>query len=448
MDAQRQFLTIALLVVSFFLYQKWQEDYHPQPQTPAQQAQSGQTPSTGAVNPDLPASSDLPTSSQDNLPASVSVAERFIKVRTNVVALTIDSKGGDIVEAELLNYPVNQGEPDLVKLLADYHLAQSGLIGANGPDASKKGRPQYKAEQLSYDITTGEQVISLKWRSPEGLLVSKNFTIKADEYDIKVTYNLTNQTGNVQSVQPFGQLKKVILAPESSLMMNAYNQATYSTKEERYEKYDQDDMADRALNKNTMGGWVAMQQHYFVAAWVPKQAYQNNIYSRIASDGSAIIGFKGPVFNIQPGDVEVIETTLYAGPKVQEKLGQLSETLELTVDYGPLWFISLALFWLMEWLYSTVFANWGVAIILVTIIVKTLLYPLTKKQTVSMAKMRALQPKLQALKERYGDDRAKMGPAMMELYKKEQVNPMGGCLPLLLQMPIFLALVLDVDGVG
>jgi YidC/Oxa1 family membrane protein insertase len=439
MQSQRSFLYIALVLVSFLLFQEWQKDYNPQPVVAQQQPI--QTSDMPASSNHSVVSSDLPTS--DGGQASVAAAaqtDRLIKVKTNVLDLVIDTRGGDIIGADLLNYPIIQGEPEPVHLLAKFNLAQSGLIGRDGPDSNRKGRPFYLAKQLNYQ-TQGDDdiVIPLTWTNNKGLTVTKTFTIKANEYDIVVSYTVKNNGTTAASVQPFGQLKKIILAPETTLMMNAYNAATYSTAEAYYEKYDMDDMVDKNLNKNTLGGWIAMQQHYFVAAWVPPQEQQNNIFSKVASDGSAIIGYKGPTIDIMPGDSEIINATLYAGPKNQEALGKLSESLELTVDYGPLFFISQVLFDILIFLYSIV-GNWGVSIILITVVVKIILYPLTKKQTVSMAKMRNLQPKMQALKERYGDDRQKMGPAMMKLYKEEQVNPMGGCLPLLLQMPIFLSL--------
>lgn len=436
MESQRSFLYIALAFISYLLFIEWQKDYGPQPQeqqtTQTTTVSDSNVPSATAVNSDIPTSPDTPVVQQ-------ALNNQLITVTTDVLEVKIDTKGGDIVSASLLKYPVVQGEPELIEIFSKLHLAQSGLIGTNGPDQTVKGRPIYSTTQLTYETNGNDELrVPLTWQK-DGISVTKVFTFKPDEYDIDVSYQVANQTSNTAVMQPFAQLKKIILAPESSLMMMAYNAATYSTQEERYEKYDRDDMIDLPLNKTTMGGWVAMQQHYFVAAWVPPAEQQNNIFSRVANDGAAIIGYRGSVVNIAPGATETIQSTLYAGPKDQDKLRDISETLELTVDYGPLWFISQMLFIGLTFFYSVI-PNWGVAIIILTIVVKFLLYPLTKKQTVSMAKMRDLQPKLQALKERYGDDRQKMGPAMMELYRKEKVNPVGGCLPLLLQMPIFLAL--------
>jgi YidC/Oxa1 family membrane protein insertase len=223
------------------------------------------------------------------------------------------------------------------------------------------------------------------------------------------------------------------------MMMPTYRGAAYSSVEKRFEKYDFDDIASVNLNLATQGGWVAMLQHYFVSAWVPDAQENNQLYTRMVQGDQAVIGYKGPVRTIAAGSVENIKASLYVGPKDQDKLEALAANLSLTVDYGFLWMISQPLFWLLVKIQSLV-SNWGVAIIVITLIVKGLMYPLTKAQYTSMAKMRKLQPKMQALKERFGDDRQKMGQATMELYRKEKVNPAGGCFPLLLQMPIFLAL--------
>jgi YidC/Oxa1 family membrane protein insertase len=437
MESQRSFLFIGLILVTFFLFQEWQKDYNPQIQAPQPAAQTQDTPAG-----DTPGTSDMPNSDISSpVKQAREATSRMITVTTNVLKLQIDTAGGNIVGGDLLAYLIEQGEPEPIHLLAKTHQAQSGLLGLKGANGKSSGKLTYMAKKLDYSVNGSENiVIPLTWTNNRGVTVTKTFTIKPDEYDIDVTYTVQNSAASeVTTVQQFAQLKKIILAPESTMMMNAYNAATYSTKEERYEKYDLDDMTEQTLDKRTEGGWVAMQQHYFVAAWLPPQTEINRIYSIVARDGSAIIGYKGAPFEIQPGTTQTLTSTLYAGPKIKDKMGQLSESLRLTVDYGPLFFISEMLFWLLNILQGIV-TNWGVAIILITIIVKIFLYPLTKKQTVSMAKMRNLQPKMAALKERFGDDKQKMGPAMMELYKKEQVNPMGGCLPLLLQMPIFLAL--------
>ncbi len=221
--------------------------------------------------------------------------------------------------------------------------------------------------------------------------------------------------------------------------MPTYRGAAYSTQDDRYNKYGFDDIEDERLRETTVGGWVGMLEHYFVSAWVPPQDETNTLYSLMVNGQYAIIGYKGASSTVESGQALTLSSTLYLGPKDQDRLAELARGLDLTVDYGPLWMISKYLFKLLQILHDLV-GNWGVAIILITIIVKGAMYWLTKKQYESMAKMRNLAPKMQQLKDRFGDDRQKMSQAMMELYRKEKVNPMGGCFPLLLQMPIFLAL--------
>jgi YidC/Oxa1 family membrane protein insertase len=225
----------------------------------------------------------------------------------------------------------------------------------------------------------------------------------------------------------------------SSGLIPTYRGAAYSTSEERYEKYDFDDIQDQTLNVSTPGGWVAMLEHYFVSAWVPKASDNNQLYTSYTSNRDAVIGFKAPVMTVETNQVASTSAIFYVGPKNQDILESIADNLDLTIDYGFLFMISQPLFWLLIKIQSVV-SNWGLAIIVITLIVKGGMYPLTKAQYTSMAKMRDLQPKMAVLKERFGDDRQKMSQGMMELYKKEKVNPAGGCLPLIVQMPIFLAL--------
>ena len=239
----------------------------------------------------------------------------------------------------------------------------------------------------------------------------------------------------------FAQLKQTTAdQSDGNMFMPIYRGGAYSTQDTKYEKFNFGDFEDDKLNLATVGGWTGMIEHYFVSAWVPPQEETNRIYSRLTDNGqNAIIGYTGETIIVPSNGNASVASQLYAGPKDQAKLAEIARGLDLTVDYGILFWLSQPLFSLLKFLHSLV-GNWGVAIILITIIVKGAMYWLTKKQYESMAKMRNLAPKMQQLKERYGDDRQKMSQAMMEMYKKEKVNPMGGCFPLLLQMPIFLAL--------
>jgi len=368
---------------------------------------------------------------------------RIIEVKTDTLDLRIDLLGGDVISADLLKFPVEQGSDIPYSLLRSgngLYVAQSGLIGAQGPDASANGRPVYTAQSEFYEMTGDTLVIPLTWKNNQGLSITKTFTFTKNHYDVNVSYDINNGTGSAATVQPYAQLKQVMeFEDDGNMFMPTYRGAAYSTEDDRYQKYSFDEIEDDNLRETTKAGWVGMLEHYFVSAWVPSQEQTNTVYSRNLKNQYAVIGVLSPSETVASGDTKTIASTLYMGPKDQDKLAKIARGLDLTVDYGILFWISQPLFALLTFLHSLV-NNWGVAIILITIVVKGAMYWLTKKQYESMARMRNLAPKMQQLKDRFGDDRQKMSQAMMELYRKEKVNPMGGCLPLLLQMPIFLAL--------
>ena len=436
MESQRTFLFIGLMLVSFLLFQEWNNDYNA--------PKAGPSATTQTLKENSPESDDyIPTSSDSGLPASTTLAKRsVIDITTDVFKVKIDTKGGDIVETDLINYKETKGSDVPYMLLGEFdgkqYFSQSGLIGLNGPDASANGRPTYQSEQTSYTLSGDELRVPLQFTDSNGVSFTKTYVFKKGQYDVGLEYKVNNTSSTPIQVQLYTQIKRTV-QDKGSLVDQNYLGAAYGTDDEKYEKYSFSDMADKNLNINTQGGYVAFIQHYFVSAWVPMQDQANTLYSLITKSNAAIIGVKDEAVNVQAGSEQVLTATYYMGPKESNKLEAIHPNLDLTVDYGWLWFISQPLFVLLKWLYS-ILGNWGVAIIAITIIVKTLMYPLTKAQYTSMAKMRALQPKMKALKEKYGDDRQKFGQATMEMYRKEKVNPMGGCFPILLQMPIFLAL--------
>jgi len=445
MESQRSFLIIGLALVSFLLWQSWQKDYGPQPVVPIEQQQTQET-SQGVPSFNENGSEDVPSS--DSVPAAQPIAaaqssNRIIEVKTDTLDLRIDLLGGDVVSADLLKFPVEQGSDIPYSLLRSgngLYVAQSGLIGAQGPDASSSGRPVYNAQSDYYEMTGDTLVIPLTWKNNQGLSVTKTFTFTKGQYDVNVSYSVENGTGSAATVQPYAQLKQVMeFEDDGNMFMPTYRGAAFSTEDDRYQKYSFDEIEDDNLRETTKAGWVGMLEHYFVSAWVPSQEQTNTLYSRNLKNQYAVIGVLSPSESVAPGETKTLASTLYMGPKDQESLAKIARGLDLTVDYGILFWISQPLFALLTFLHSLV-NNWGVAIILITIVVKGAMYWLTKKQYESMARMRNLAPKMQQLKDRFGDDRQKMSQAMMELYRKEKVNPMGGCLPLLLQMPIFLAL--------
>ena len=451
MDIQRSILLVALAIVSYLMVLQWNEDYG-QAAIPASASATVGGNQTATL-PDVPAGTtvdDVPTANGEanpQLAAPTAVSDELIRVKTDVLELAIDPKGGDIVQLTLPAYPRRQDRPDVPFQLFDNggertYLAQSGLIGSNAPDKSS-GRALWSSEKRSYELAEGQDklVVELNY-SEAGVIYTKRFTFERGQYDLGVTYKIDNQSGQAWSGNFYAQLKRDNSADPSST--TATGTATYLgaalwTAEEPYKKVTMDDMDDKNLRETVQGGWVAWLQHYFVTAWVADKDDNNSVQTRKDSQGNYIIGFTSPQLSVAAGASAETGAILYAGPKTQEHLKQLSPGLELTVDYGILWFIAQPIFWLLEHIHNLL-GNWGWSIIVLTIIIKLAFFPLSAASYRSMARMRAVSPKLAALKEQHGDDRQKMSQAMMELYKKEKINPLGGCLPILVQMPVFLAL--------
>ncbi|WP_224653279.1 membrane protein insertase YidC [Pectobacterium versatile] len=434
MDSQRNLLLIALLFVTFMLWQAWETDKNPPATTQAiQQA-------TNAVAGDA-TNQGVPASGQGKL----------ITVKTDVLSLTINTRGGDIEQAHLLAYPDTLGSDKPFHLLETtsefVYQAQSGLTGKNGPDNPANGpRPLFTTTQDSFELADGQSElrIPMTYTAADGVTYTKTFVLKRGDYALNVDYSVNNTSAQPLELTLFGQLKQSMELPKhrdtgsSNFALHTYRGAAFSSSEDKYKKYSFSDM-DENLNITTNGGWVAMLQQYFATAWIPTTAGANTFYTSKLGNGQAAIGFKSAPVVVAAGSQQDLKTTLWVGPEIQDKMAAVAPHLDLTVDYGWLWFISQPLFKLLKFLHSFI-GNWGFSIIAITFIVRGIMYPLTKAQYTSMAKMRLLQPKLQAMRERIGDDKQRMSQEMMALYKSEKVNPLGGCFPLLIQMPIFLAL--------
>ncbi|MFZ5842819.1 MAG: membrane protein insertase YidC [Pseudomonadota bacterium] len=452
LESQRGFLLAAFAGVSFLLYLSWEQDQQAKIQAAMRPAVEQSAPVLVDAGADVAASSssgtDVPVSPTAAVePAAVNDADRFVVATTDVLRIVIDRVGGDVVEADLLKYPKTleaSSEPTRLLHYRDQRtfVAQNGVTGAGGPDAGS-ARATYSVQSGATELAADANAltITLVWQNPDGLSVSKRYTLERGSHNVKLDVDVNNAGAAPFTGRFFTQLKRDRFAENAgnAFALSAYTGAAYNTAEQRYEKYDFEEMDEAKLDVNTSGGWVAYLQHYFVAAWVPGDKAANNIYSSVRPDKQAIVGIQQAPFTLAAGEAKTLSASLYLGPKIQDDLAKIADGLDLTVDYGFLWWIGQPLFWALTAIYSVV-GNWGVAIILVTILVKLLLYPLANAQYRSFAKMRMLTPKLQALKERYGDDRQAFSQAMMELYKKEKVNPLGGCLPLLLTMPIFIAL--------
>jgi len=460
----RPILIMGLVFLGYLMWIEWQKDYGPAPeprvvteQTAAQGAESipdvpdyAQGPSQGVE--DLPSATETTTDTGfENVQDEKDSKSRLIRVNTDVLEVEIDPVGGTVVSARLLDYPVEHKTPDIkVELLrpngANLFIAQSGLL-------SKQDAPnhtsEYHTDSYEYTLSEGgsELIVPLSWTSGDGIEVSKNFVFQPGSYQVAVQHRVSNKGSTSWSGNRYEQLQQSIPGDEDNGGFT--NPGRYSffgigfyNPEDKFEKIDFDDVADEPYSKTSKQGWLAMIQHYFFAAWIPSaeeeasystQAIQNTGWPRyIARDVS-------PARNIQPGSTETFTSNLYLGPKLQDDLAGIAEGLEYTVNYGIFTVFSKPLFWLLNKIHSYV-GNWGWAIVILTILIKAAFFKLTEAQYRSTARMRKLQPRIEQLKERYGDDRQRMSQAMMEMYKKEKVNPLGGCLPILVQIPIFIAL--------
>lgn len=474
MDIKRSILIVALAVVSYMMVLQWNQDYG-QADYPTQNTTV--TSNTSADLPDTPvaentSAGDIPAvaNTEQLKPDTTQIAKGndLIRVKTDVLNLAIDPRGGDVVQLTLPQYPRRQDRPDVPFQLFDngnerIYLAQSGLIGSNAPDKSS-GRALWSSAQKSYELADGQdQLVVDLTLSEGGVNYIKRYTFKRglnpecsakeqmlkkpgcidpSSYKVDVKYLIDNQSGAAWSGNMFAQLKRDDSDDPSKTTATStatYLGAAMSTPDSTYQKVSMKDIDKKPVKETVSGGWIAWLQHYFVTAWVPDQSENNVIQTRKDSQGNYIVGYTSPALSVAAGSTGEIGASLYAGPKIQKYLGSLSPGLELTVDYGILWFLAQPIFWLLQHIHS-ILGNWGWSIIVLTCIIKLIFFPLSAASYKSMARMRAVAPKMAALKEQFGDDRQKMSQGMMELYKKEKINPLGGCLPILVQMPVFLAL--------
>ena len=390
----------------------------------------------------------IPSVNQEANPLSVLLddSETF-NLSTAALDLVISADGGDVVSASLPKFPVRLDTPDQpFRLLENNNLrryvAQSGLIGPDGIDASGN-RARYASQGVSNN-GDGSHTLTLAWKGndPLGIQVYKRFTAHDDRYDVDVSFDIRNGGSSVASVTSFAQLKRDnTQAPDGNtgFGVSPYLGAALTQPDERYTKLSFSDLNDEPFSKRLPAGWVAILQHYFVSAWIPSQKASHDYFASQLSNGDNVIGYKNQNVDIAPGSAATITQTLYVGPKDQVALAELAENLDLVIDYGWLWWLAQPLFWLLTLIQQFVI-NWGLAIIALTIVVKLIFFRLSAASYKSMAKMRTVQPKIQSIRDQYADDKAKQQQAMMELWKKEKINPMGGCLPMLIQMPVFIAL--------
>lgn len=446
MDNIKTFLTFGLLIVSLLLWEAWQREYA-RPAQEVQQASSqtaaGDVEAAKGDLPDLPVASAQADGSLPALDPAVKASKgNQVHVKTDVMDIYLDTQGADIRRLALLKYPVKSTEPDVpVQFLNDtaghFFVVQSGLRSDGDAPTHYE---QYRAEQSSYVLQDGQEtlVVPMHWQSADGVKVTKTYRFHRDSYLVDVDYLITNRSGETFAAYPYAQFNRNRPTDESMLIYT-YTGAVFSSPGEEYEKIDFDDLDDASYSKNADNGWAAMIQHYFVAAMIPTlDDKQKGFYGKSINEQNYTAGLKMPILSVASGDKAEAKYQMYLGPKEHKRLEPVAENLDLTVDYGVLTIISQPLFIIMEWIHKLT-NNWGWSIVFLTVLIKLAFYKLSAASYRSMAGMRKLTPKLTALKERYGDDKQQFNKAMMELYKTEKINPLGGCLPVLVQMPVFLA---------
>jgi len=456
MDNQRLLTWAFFGMMAWFTYQAWMQDYGPQPTAAPTGAESPRPTEADTRIPDagLPELDDATDSvpelpAQDSTPATVSPLPpeaSAIQVRTDVLDIQISAQGGTIQYAALPQYPIAKDRPDepVVLLSAvrdDLGLIRTGLRSSDENRAGPSHTAAFAAVRSSYELgNTDELTVALRWSDGDGLEVEKRYHFSRGSYTIEVEQHLINNSDALWRGDQYSQLLRRSFEQERSM----FNVDSYSFdgpiiyNGEKAEKLKRNDLLDEGPYQfSTDNGWVAAIQHHFLSAIVPAADAQH-IFQVVVSGNTMTASAVGAKQSVEPGSSHTFSQTLFVGPKLQAQLEDIDPSLKLTVDYGWLTILSQPLFWLLGKAFG-IFGNWGVAIIAVTFLIKLAFYKLTESSGRSMAKMRNLQPRLKALQERYKDDRQQLSQAMMELYKREKVNPAAGCLPILIQMPFFLA---------
>ncbi len=453
MDTQRMILVVIFLLSGFFLFEKWQAEHRPPP-VAAPATPSAAPPQAATDVPPQPTKAPVvPPATPGASPGAAAPSGKTVTVTTDLLRAEIDTAGGVIREVALLMHrdPGDEAKPYLALLRTPErtNVAQSGLLGEGMPNH----RTVYEALPGPRELAPGADALTLTLEATaqNGDKVRQLLTFHRGSYVIDVAYEVTN--AGAAPISPYAYFQLVrdtktqgshnSMAPVSYAGPVIYNEADKFKKVEfgDLDKLAADPTRKPPYTKNGDNGWVGMVEHYFVSAWLPsdEKKLPREFYARKLDAGTYAAGVVVPVGTIAPGATGRLDVPLYVGPQDQEALAKLAKGLDLTVDYGIFTVIAAPLFWLLKWLYGII-GNWGWAIIAMTIIIKSAFYPLNHASARSMAKMKVIAPKLKALQAQYADDKQQLQVKMMEMYKQEKINPLGGCLPILVQIPVFIAL--------
>jgi YidC/Oxa1 family membrane protein insertase len=452
MDNLRLVLLFSLAVVLLLIYQAWTHDFGSSSQRTPTQAPISELTGGADRGPEHPegvpqvlasAPQPEPTTAA---PGAEGNAAQPIRVETDLLRIEISPQGGTLVSAWLLNYPVTPERPeDKVRLFKpdtpNLFLAQSGLIGAQ-PNLLPTHEAIFTSQTYNYVLEPGQDHLDviLTWTHGSGIQVRKHYGFQRGSYLVTLTQEVINQGDKPLVAREYNQLQRTdLIDPNASRFIHTYTGGVYYSPEDKYKKVSFQNMRDAKLEREVRDGWLAMIQHYFLAAWIPPRGIEETFYTNVLENSRYIIGKYSPAVTIPAGSSHRFENELFVGPKLQDTLESIAPGLELTVDYGWLTVIAKPIHWLLAKIHLLV-GNWGWSIIVLTILIKAAFYKLSETSYKSMANLRELTPRLQALKDRYGDDKERLNQAMMELYKTEKINPLGGCLPILVQIPVFIAL--------
>ena len=444
MESHRLILFASLFLVLFLLWDGWQGAYGPQ--RAVQIAEMPLQVEGEVKKADIPDAPEEMASVAKGSDTPLEVKEVFQKAQqlhvvTDVLDIEIDTRGGDIRKAKLLKHPVSSKTPEdpfalMNDSLPNIFIAQTGIISSqDAPDH----HDLFSAKQTEYRMRDNkdELKVQLYWQGKGGVSIVKTYTFKRDSYLINIDYQVKSPAK--WEGRLYSQFQRVAGEDDSSRFIYTYTGGVISSKDKPYTKVSFDDMEDANLKQTIEGGWAAMIQHYFLGAWIPQQDVNNYYYTKVLDGPRYVIGTVSPGASANKNQTAQLSTQLYVGPKVQKTLEEIAPHLELTVDFGWLTILAKPIFWLLVFIEGLV-QNWGWSIILLTMLIKLAFYKLSETSYRSMANMKKLQPRLTALKERFGDDKTKLHKAMMDMYKKEKINPLGGCLPILVQIPVFIAL--------
>lgn len=435
MDTRRLILFVIFSFSIMMLWDAWQQKNAPviDPQATVQTAPNANGVAAGSAT-------GVTQTNVNDGSFKLATGQR-VKVKTDLFEAEIDTIGGDLRRLVLNQHAASDTKNGHFVLMDDafkpmFYVAQSGLMGADLPNH----KSQFTSTASDYSLADGQdtQEVRLSW-AENGVSVDKIYTFHRNSYVIDVRFQINNASATAITPSAYYQIVHDSESNQGSMMMPTFTGGAYFTEADKFKKIKFNEMAKADLSKTTKDGWVGLVQHYFASAWIPKTGVEREFYTKKLSDNIYAVGVVTPNASIAAGTTTEIGAQLFAGPQVEEVLTKAAPGLEYTVDYGWLTIIAKPLFWVLSKIHGLV-NNWGVAIILLTILIKAVFFPLSAASYKSMAQMRELAPRLQSMKEKFGDDKQKMQQAMLEMYRTEKINPMGGCLPILVQIPVFIAL--------